>query len=68
MKRLSIFVMTLCLFFAGTAYSALTINVPGNFDTIQKAIDAASEGDIIEVAAGTYVENLSIVNKDIISQ
>ena len=31
-----------------------TILVPGNYSTIQAAINAASPGDIIEVAPGTY--------------
>ena len=31
-----------------------TIQVPGDFPTIQEAIEASSSGDLIEVAAGTY--------------
>ena len=31
-----------------------TIKVPGNYSTIQQAINASSMGDIIEVAPGTY--------------
>ena len=43
------------MFFATTAYAA-TINVPGDFPTIQAAINAASPGDTIQVASGTYSE------------
>ncbi|NPU97236.1 MAG: hypothetical protein HPY51_08460 [Candidatus Omnitrophica bacterium] len=48
---------------AMTAESATwTVNPDGsgNFTTIQAAIDAASPGDIIEIATGIYNEDLSI--------
>jgi len=42
-----------------------TIVVPSpEYETIQKAINAASPGDVIEVTHGTYYENL-IVNKSV---
>ncbi|MBN2494593.1 MAG: lamin tail domain-containing protein [Deltaproteobacteria bacterium] len=39
---------------------ALTIHVPGDFATIQEAIDASHADDIIQVGAGDYHENLSL--------
>ena len=42
---------------------AATLTVPGDYATIQQAIDNASNGDTISVSAGTYYERISIVNK-----
>lgn len=38
------------------------LNVPDNYPTIQAALDAADTGDIIQVRAGMYSENL-VLNK-----
>jgi len=53
---------------AAPAAFASTINVPADFLTIQQAINAASNGDIIVVAAGTFVENINFNGKAITVQ
>jgi len=45
---------------------AATINVPGGQPTIQAAINAAINGDVVLVASGTYVENINFLGKAII--
>ena len=47
------------------AVAATTINVPLDYPTIQAAIDAASDGATIIVAAGIYEETVSIKDKSL---
>lgn len=44
---------------------AATLHVPAEYGTIQTAINAAFDGDTIEISPGTYVENLQIRSKGI---
>jgi parallel beta-helix repeat protein len=52
------------LFAAAPPAAAATINVPGNYPTIQAAVNAANPGDTIIVQPGTYNESV-VVNKSI---
>ena len=48
--------------FVGAAAMADTLSVPDEYATIQSAIDASTGGDVIEIAAGTYQERLTITD------
>ena len=62
MKHICAVIATTLL--AGSAFAA-TINVPGDYSTIQEAVDAAMDGDEIAIAPGTYYEFVSIQSKGI---
>ncbi len=45
-----------------------TIEVPGDYRTIQEAIDEAADGDLVLVQPGIYVENIDFLGKAITVQ
>ena len=52
--------------FLGSTAWADVIHVPGDFPTIQQAIDASFDGDEVIVSSGVFVENIDFLDKDII--
>ena len=43
--------------------ATLTVGLGGTYSTIQAAVDAAGNGDTIEIAAGTYREQVTVDGK-----
>jgi len=65
MKKI-ITILIIGLILLGNAVFATTINIPGDYSTIQAGIDAASNGDTVLVQPDTYVENIDYNGKSIV--
>ena len=67
MRPVTLIVSAIFLFLTVSAYPTFsaTIHVPGDFSTIQDAIDAVPGLDTILVAPGTYVETIDCLGKDL---
>jgi hypothetical protein len=65
MTKARVLVVLIALLAAPAAYAG-DILVPGDYPTIQQAIDAAVNGDRILVGNGTFKENIDLKGKDIV--
>ncbi len=62
-SMLAVVLVGVCL--AGSPAGAVTRNVPAQYATIQAAIEAAVDGDVVLVAKGTYLECIDFKGKAI---
>jgi hypothetical protein len=60
--------LALLLLLGSTSVCAETRTVPGDHLTVQAAVDAASDGDVIEIAPGVYAESVLITGKNLTLQ
>lgn len=61
-------IFTICFIYQSNSSQAATINVPGDFATIQEAIDdpGTVNGDTINIGSGTHIEAPIYITKELI--
>ena len=59
------FASMLYLRFSVSQVAATEIVVPDDYPTIQQAVNAAADGDMVRVRAGTYIEDVVINGKSL---
>jgi hypothetical protein len=67
MTRTDLLSLAIAILLAIATNAMATVhNVPASFATIQSAVDAATNGDTVLVQPGTYLENFSFLDKNLV--
>jgi nitrous oxidase accessory protein NosD len=65
LRKLLILSITLTFFISTASAATLNVGPEATYNTIQSAIDAAHDGDTINVASGIYNETIQLTNKQL---